>query len=708
MPTTQMLLLALLATGAAALCSTPSSITSAPTTVYTNADGTYSDTLMCSWVATAPAGMVPVLTFTAFSTEDGVDFFRVYDGDAAIPDQRYAFSGSAVPQAVAANGPAMYITFTADGEGSNYSGVQATVSFENASLWQLCSMPWNITAPTVIGTTVGASRTTYIDNEACNWTVTGPAGMVPVITVTALSTEAGADFFVVYNGESDAAAVLGRFSGAVTPPVVAATGAAMYITFNADGQASNYRGVEATVKFENASVWQLCSMPSSITAAAVIGTNVGMSRATYIDNQVCSWTVTAPSGWVPVITVTALSTEAGRDYLDIYNGASDAAHLMGRLSGAIAAAVVVHGTGREMYVTFTADGLLCNFSGVTATVSFSAAAVEKEAGTVWCAPTGGTWQPSTASGRWVSVTFGNGLFVAVASSGAVMTSRDGMRWGTAEPLPGTELAAVAFGNGVFVAVGGTGDVMTSRNGSSWETSVPRPAVMWNAVAFGSGRFVAAADADNIMTSADGTEWTNAAVPASLVESWESIAFGAGVFVAVGYYGNVMTSETGGAWVFAVSVPFSVTAWQSVAFGNGRFVAVAYTGEVMTSATGAVWASATGVPLPTAAWSSVTFGDGVFVAVAWTGQMMTSASGSVWARAPSLPVAADTDVWSSCAFGDGVFVAVAFDGSVASSATACAETESASTEMTGAYIFAGVGVVLAAAAVALTRVGATPI
>ena len=48
-------------------------------------------------------------------------------------------------------------------------------------------------------------------------------------------------------------------------------------------------------------------------------------------------------------------------------------------------------------------------------------------------PTGVTWtsQTSAADNRWKSVTYGNGLFVAVSDSGTndrVMTSSDGITW----------------------------------------------------------------------------------------------------------------------------------------------------------------------------------------------------------------------------------------------------------------------------------------
>jgi hypothetical protein len=59
------------------------------------------------------------------------------------------------------------------------------------------------------------------------------------------------------------------------------------------------------------------------------------------------------------------------------------------------------------------------------------------------------------------VAYGNGLFVAVGSRGAILTSPDGVNW-TAQTSPTSDdLSAVTYGNGTFVAVGYSGTIVTS-------------------------------------------------------------------------------------------------------------------------------------------------------------------------------------------------------------------------------------------------------
>jgi hypothetical protein len=78
-------------------------------------------------------------------------------------------------------------------------------------------------------------------------------------------------------------------------------------------------------------------------------------------------------------------------------------------------------------------------------------------------PDGVTWTARTApDAEWFSVTYGDGLFVAVGDgTKPVMTSPDGVTW-TAQTAPDTDWYSVTYGNGLFVAVGdGTKQVMTS-------------------------------------------------------------------------------------------------------------------------------------------------------------------------------------------------------------------------------------------------------
>jgi hypothetical protein len=208
-------------------------------------------------------------------------------------------------------------------------------------------------------------------------------------------------------------------------------------------------------------------------------------------------------------------------------------------------------------------------------------------------PDGIAWtaQTAAAANSWRSVTYGNGLFVAVASNGTnrVMTSPDGINW-TAQTVPLREWYSVTYGNGLYVA---TGDerVMTSQDGINWTIYSVGLQSIWFSVTYGNNLFVAASidSEDEFLTSSDGVNWTTRNPP---VRSYrlQSITYGNGLFLAVAYSVSegdeqVMTSPDGINWTSHTVA--GTGDWQSVAYGNGRFVAVGASGapRVMISPDG---------------------------------------------------------------------------------------------------------------------------
>jgi hypothetical protein len=234
-------------------------------------------------------------------------------------------------------------------------------------------------------------------------------------------------------------------------------------------------------------------------------------------------------------------------------------------------------------------------------------------------PDGITWtiRTSAADNSWRSVTYGNGLFVAVSSDGTgnrVMTSPDGITW----------------------TLGATDNIMTSPDGINWTRRQTNIYNAWRSVTYGNGVFVAVSSdgtSNQVIRSTDnGVTWASSTNPST--QSWYSVTYGNGLFVAVattgGVSNSVMTSPDGITWTTRTSI--SASGWYSVTYGNGLFVAVGNPGSnlAMTSLNGITWATTT-----TAAsnqWKSVAYGNGIFTAVSSTGtgnRVMTSNSGTFY-------------------------------------------------------------------------------
>jgi ribosomal protein L13E len=281
-----------------------------------------------------------------------------------------------------------------------------------------------------------------------------------------------------------------------------------------------------------------------------------------------------------------------------------------------------------------------------------------------------TLRTSAADNNWTSVTYGNGLYVAVSNSGTnnrVMTSPDGITWTSRTSAANNNYwTSVTYGNGLYVAVSNTGTdnrVMTSPDGIIWTSRTSAANNNWTSVTYGNGLYVAVSNSgtnNRVMTSPDGITWTSRTSVAD--NSWTSLTYGNGLYVAVSNSGTnnrVMTSPDGITWTLRTSV--ADNSWTSLTYGNGLYVAVSNSGtnnRVMTSPDGITWTSRTSAANNN--WTSVTYGNGLYVAVSNTGtnnRVMTSPDGITWTSRRS---AADNS-WTSVTYGNGLYVAVSNTG-----------------------------------------------
>ena len=185
--------------------------------------------------------------------------------------------------------------------------------------------------------------------------------------------------------------------------------------------------------------------------------------------------------------------------------------------------------------------------------------------------------------NFASVAFGNATWVAVGgtngSTASAASSTDGETWTTRAITSLSTLgsySSVTFGNGIFVAIP-TGNSVTSysNNGISWVAGGLLPAqTTWTSIAYGVNRFVALATTGQISYSLDlGVTWnsepTTTGTTASILSSsltWTEISYGQGLFYAVANGTIAATSPDGINWTLR-TMPGSSTNWNSVVFGN---------------------------------------------------------------------------------------------------------------------------------------------
>ena len=109
-----------------------------------------------------------------------------------------------------------------------------------------------------------------------------------------------------------------------------------------------------------------------------------------------------------------------------------------------------------------------------------------------------------------SVAYGNGLWVAGGTGGALRTSTDAITWVTRTSTFGTsQITSVAYGNSLWVA-GGTGVaadnfVRSSTDAINWVTRTAHVTSVYS-VAYGNGLWVIGGLGGTIRTSTDAINW----------------------------------------------------------------------------------------------------------------------------------------------------------------------------------------------------------
>lgn len=203
--------------------------------------------------------------------------------------------------------------------------------------------------------------------------------------------------------------------------------------------------------------------------------------------------------------------------------------------------------------------------------------------------------PSGTNSTWRSVTYADGLWVAVANAGAnrAMWSEDGAEWTPVDVGENSSWSSVATGldvgntrRWIAVAESTTTDeyAMTSNDGKVWVKSVLSSKDRgWTSIAYGDQRWVAVANTgvgDRIMTTIDGGSWELRSEPPEVIggtpetNSWNAIAFGGGRFVAVSPSApRILTSTDGTTWEYREEP--GQGGWRAIGFGDGLWVALAF-------------------------------------------------------------------------------------------------------------------------------------
>jgi subtilisin family serine protease len=208
-----------------------------------------------------------------------------------------------------------------------------------------------------------------------------------------------------------------------------------------------------------------------------------------------------------------------------------------------------------------------------------------------------TWQPMSRSVNASKITYARGLFVAEASSGGIVTSRDGITWAATSGLPNT-VTRILSNERTYLLIGTNGSVWTSPDGIAWANTMVGGGVSTGSsdtrVGFSmaelNGRIVIAGF-KLLVTSADNARsWTNTTVngfaPSTSNTFHKVVSSGSELLVFEGSFSSPNTlrrSTNGTAFITVGGLPAKT--WADLAWSGTEWMLLATDGSLFRSING---------------------------------------------------------------------------------------------------------------------------
>ncbi|XP_078598352.1 neuropilin-2-like [Branchiostoma floridae x Branchiostoma japonicum] len=237
----------------------------------------------------------------------------------------------------------MFLTFTPRGSSTAQGFRFSYTATDTPACGGLLSAP--------LGGTVTSPN--YPDNypnyATCHWTITVPEGRLVLLTFDSFQTESFTDYVHIYNGGSDSALLLQRFTGNTIPGPITGTTNQMFLRFTSDGSFT-YPGFRFSyTATDTPACGGLLSAPPGGT----------VTSPNYPDNYpnyaTCHWTITVPEGRLVLLTFDAsVQIESRNDFLRIFDGDIDSHLRSWSFSGEFIPDPIIS-TSNQMLLLFTSD-----------------------------------------------------------------------------------------------------------------------------------------------------------------------------------------------------------------------------------------------------------------------------------------------------------------------------------------------------------------
>ncbi len=333
----------------------------AGTTTFTAPSGTFADgsgtatyqiNLDCMWLIQPTGANTISLNFPTFDTENGYDSVMVYDGPTTSDPLLMTWWGNTLPPTINSTSGALLVRFKSDNTINNPGWIANYTSSGTA----YCNGGTLLTSATG-SFNDGSGGSNYGNNQLCYWLIAPPCANNVTLSFSSFNTEAGYDGVIVYNGNNTSAPILLNTSGTTIPSSVTSSGGEMLVVFISDystrmqGFASSYTSTGTPY----------CSGTTTINTTDAATITDGSGGSNYCNNMDCRYLIQPPQATTVTFSFTAFDVESMStdgfsiyDAVEIYDGTSTAAPLLGRFSGNSLPPSVTS-TGGSMYIRFFSD-----------------------------------------------------------------------------------------------------------------------------------------------------------------------------------------------------------------------------------------------------------------------------------------------------------------------------------------------------------------
>lgn len=319
-------------------------------------NGNYSSNQFRTQTFKALAGQRLRFSFQNFNTEGCCDYLEIFDGPSTASASLGLFAGGNNPGLVQSSGDALTFRFYADGGTSSF-GFAASIECFDAALPVYNMSTGTVNACTGVFYDGGGASGNYGTGELRTQTFCSGNGQKIQFQFNLNATNFGnGDTLYAFDGNSISAPLIGAYVAGSRIETITSTGTCVTFRFKSDLSNTNGTGWQAAISCTNANPDPIEYRMSPGIRAVCSGTftdNGGLA-GNYSNSQFVSQTFQSVSGQRLRFTFQQFALESCCDYLEVFDGNSINAPLIGRYYSGMPSEIT--STGNSLTFQFSADG----------------------------------------------------------------------------------------------------------------------------------------------------------------------------------------------------------------------------------------------------------------------------------------------------------------------------------------------------------------